>query len=360
MSQEQHNAGCRVLSSQQLTVAIDALFARMDGIERDCGGSFPLFRRAGDVAWRVSSGGSWMGGFWAGLYWLRAYIRQSPDDKNTAAILCRRLTPKLDEATQNRSLIYWYGAALGDHWFADPSAHHMAQQAASRLSDTWRSDLACWPLGCAMGGGLEGDGRISVDPLAASVQLLARYAERSSRDRLERHLQTVAKSLGDGSGAYLGHAHLPITGTPSERAGNWSRGQAWAMLGLARAATHYGEPYLQLAEQSARYWLRSRADGLVPNRLDQSLGSLDPSATVIAAVAMQALGGDWSHVANRLLSAVVRGDHFNRDAQRPGAFVGLCYAPGQGHEELVESSCSSFFLLIGLLVMAGMLDPLEI
>lgn len=308
-----------------------------------------------------------MGGFWAGMYWLRAYVRQSSNDRHKAANYCHTLAGKLDDPTQNRSLIYWYGAALGDRWFADEGARHLALQAALRLADTWRSDLACLPLGCAMGGGREGDARISVDPLASTVQLLGQYGDLRGQDRLERHLHTVTQVLGDFSGAYEGHAHLmPETGAPREIAGNWSRGQAWAMLGLARAATLYGDPFAGLAEQSARYWLNSRAESVALNRLDQPYGCLDPSATVIAAIAMLVLAksgnsrNDWNHAASQLLTTVVRCTDFNRSAEQPGSFVGLCYATGRGFEEKVESPCSSFFLLAGLLVMAGLLDPLNV
>lgn len=368
MMTEQSNVGLPlgppILSAQELTVAIEAIFTRMDSIERDCVGRFPLFRRAADMHWQMSSGGSWKGGFWVGMYWLRAYVQQSRSDREKAANLCRTLAAKLDEPTQNRSLIYWYGAALGDRWFADADAKQLAQQAASHLADTWRSDLDCLPDGCAMGGGREGDSRISIDPLASTVQLLGRYGDQLSRDRLDRHLQTVTHALGNGSGAYTGHVHL-LHGpsAPQKSVGNWSRGQAWAMLGLARAAKQYGEPYIYLAEQSASYWLNSRTGPMVVSRLDQLDGGLDPSAMVIAAVAMQVLAKmgsawiGWNQEASQLLTAVARSTTFSRDAESPGSFVGLCYSTGAGFEELVESTCSSFFLLASLLVMAGQLDP---
>jgi unsaturated chondroitin disaccharide hydrolase len=363
MMTEQSNVGLPlgppILSAQELTVAIEAIFTRMDSIERDCAGRFPLFRRAADAHWQMSSGGSWKGGFWVGMYWLRAYVQQSRSDREKAANLCRTLAAKLDEPSQNRSLIYWYGAALGDRWFADADARQLAQQASSHLAETWRSNLACLPVGCAMGGGREGDLRISIDPLASTVQLLWRYGDQLTHDRLDRHLQTVTRVLGDGSGAYAGHAHLqPETCASREVAGNWSRGQAWAMLGLVRAAAQYGEPYIRLAEQSVCYWLNSRPEPWVLNRLNQRDKKTDPSAMVIAAIAMQILAKlskarpEWNDKASKLLTAAVRSGKEN-----PGVFAGLCYSTGGGVEELVESPCSSFFLLAGLLVMAGKLAP---
>ncbi|MGA8136762.1 MAG: glucuronyl hydrolase [Pseudomonas gingeri] len=273
------------------------------------------------------------------------------------------MAAKLDEPTQNRSLIYWYGAALGDRWFADSEARRLAEQAASNLADSWCSELACLPLGSAMGGGSAGDGRISIDPLASTVQLLAGYGDQRGRDRLGRHLHTLTQVLADGRGAYAGHADLQL-GLIAGPAGNWSRGQAWAMLGLARAATQYPQPYLRLAEQSAYYWLNSRPEPLVLNRLDQPDAGLDPSATVMAAIALQVLakaGNDqarWQAQADRLLTAVLRGACFSLDTESAGAFTGLCYSTGEG-DVLVESPCSSFFLLAALLVMAGVLDPLD-
>ncbi|MCK9798083.1 glucuronyl hydrolase [Pseudomonas sp. MAFF 302030] len=269
----------------------------------------------------------------------------------------------MDTDTQNRSLIYWYGAALGDRCFGDAYAKSLAEQAALRLAESWRDSHRCLPLGCAMGGGESGSTQISIDPLASTVQLLTRYANEQARQRLRHHLHTVARTLGDGRGAYAAHADLPAGTDARREVGNWSRGQAWAMLGLARAATHLAGPYVPLAEQAADYWLASRPESLALNRLDQPDGEYDPCATVIAALAMQTLApvssrqSQWRVRAAQLLTSVVRSPYFSREGKDAGSFVGLCYGTAKGVEERVESPCSSFFLLAALLIMAERLDP---
>lgn len=304
-----------------------------------------------------------MGGFWSGLYWLRAYCRQSAQDRHKAVLLCLKLATHLHADTQNRSLIYWYGAALGERWFADTQAKELAGQAARRIAESWRGSPGCLPLGCAMGGGERGGSLISIDPLACTIQLLMRYGNAQSRQRLRGHLHAVTRALGDGRGAYAAHADLQAGADARLEAGNWSRGQAWAMLGLAQAAIHFADPYLQLAEQAADYWLASRPTPVALSRLDRPDGEYDPCATVIAAVAMQTLAPvsnrqtHWVAQAERLVTAVVRSPYFSLEGKDSGRFVGLCYGTAKGLEERVESPCSSFFLLAALLIMAGRLAP---
>ena len=134
-------------------------------------------------------------------------------------------------------------------------------------------------------------------------------------------------------------------------------------LGLVQAAGLYGEPYLDLARRACDYWLRSRPDPLPANRLERPEEGEDPSAAVIAALAMLGLssllggGGPWREQAECLAAALLRSRHFGSTGVTSGIFGGMCYRTQMG-EELVESACSSFFLLKLLLVLDGRVDPL--
>lgn len=349
------------LNQQEIDAAIAALLGRLDSIDAACAGCFPLYAR--DGRWEVSTGGSWMGGFWAGLWWLRARLGGAPSDQTKAAELCSRLQTKVSSDSLNRSLIFWHGAALGDLWHGDERARGLAERAAAELAGSFNARMGCIALGCDMGGGREGRRRISIDPLASTLALLHHSRQTWVREIAEQHACTTLAACGTADGAYAGGAVYDQGLFSREgQAGNWSRGQAWAMLGLSRAAHCYGEPYLSAALHACRYWQHSRGVLLPLNQLDRPDGVCDPSAAVMSALAMLQLAAltpvnqSLLEQANRQLAVVVRSRYFSvaDDPGRQcaaGAFTGNCYRTREGRDELVESSCGTFFLLVSLLAL---------
>jgi unsaturated chondroitin disaccharide hydrolase len=334
-----------------MTDAIQSLFDRMDSIEKQCGDAFPLYSIGNSDQWLTSQGGSWMGGFWAGCWWLRARLTQSNADYAKALVLCEKLSDKIQLDSSYRSLIFWYGAALGDSWFQDHKACQIATEATKALVASYDTKLQCMPLGTALGGGETGKQTITVDGLASLIDLLTSQGDREQEAIAKQHTDTLLAACLTETGAFHSEAHY-VDGyfQATDIAGDWSRGQAWAMLGLTSAAQRWGEPYLTLARSACHYWLDSRQP-LALNRLSEPTGLNDPSATVIAALAMltfaeQVPDGDlWRNLANQQLHELMQSDCFAN-----GLFSGCCYKIKAQEMALVESSWGIFLLLSALML----------
>ena len=339
--------------------AIVAIFGRMDQIQASCAEGFPLYCTEAGSHWKVSAGGSWLGGFWAGLWWLRAHRSASLGDRQQARLITERLRDKLDSATHHRSLIFHYGAGLGSCLHDDHLANELAEQAVQQLARAFDPMLGCIALGREMGGGEEGDQRLSIDPLAATLQLFARRADPRLLSLGRQQLQVSFRACADGSGAWSSLAcHENGQWRADDRPGNWSRGQAWAMLGLSVGARLYGAPYRQDAVQACQYWQHSRGLEAPLNRLSEPQGADDPCAAAMVSLALQGLarylpdGEVLRQQAGAQLAAIIRSGDFHE-----GCFVGHCYRISAAGEQKVESACGSFFLLAALLAWTGELDP---
>ena len=346
----------RPLDSAETQRAIEAILSRVQRIEADCGEGFPLYH---DGAWKVSAGGSWLGGFWAGLWWLRALHSGRTTDRHAALRMTERLRDKLDSDTHQRSMIFWYGAGLGAQLMGDPQAAALASAAAQQLARAFDPVLGCIPLGREMGGGAYGDRCLSIDPLAATLNLFALDADPGLLSLGRQHLHTSFRACAGTAGAWSSHAmHDAAQWHAADASGDWSRGQAWAMLGLGTGARLYGVPFGDDAQRARQYWLRSRPVGAPLNRLSQPHASNDPCAAVMASLALQAQaleqadGQVLQQEAGRLLAAVVRGADFV-----DGRFSGHCYRTSATTEQKVESACGSFFLLAALMGWAAEIDP---
>ncbi|SDH68311.1 unsaturated chondroitin disaccharide hydrolase [Pseudomonas flavescens] len=339
--------------------AIDQMLARLDLIQAACGEAFPLYCRGVGQPWKASCGGSWLGGFWAGLWWLRAYGQGDRQDQQQAERIARRLADKLDDDTHHRSLIFWYGAGLGARLLDNQPSAALARQARQRLALAFDPLLGAIPLGRDMGGGEHGARCLSIDPLAATLRLFALDAEPHLLNLGRQQLQGSLHACAGADGAWSSHARF-VQGRwqPGDAPGNWSRGQAWAMLGLEVGAALYGEPYGACAERAADYWLLSRAHAGPLNRLDQPHAADDPCAAAMASLALlgrsvtAANGGALRMQAGAQLAAIIRGGDFH-----DGCFVGHCYRTAATVEQKVETACGSFFLLAALLAWSGKIDP---
>lgn len=349
----------RPLTGAETQRAIEAILSRLEQIDAVCGEGFPLYY---DGAWKVSAGGSWLGGFWAGLWWLRAVHSGRPTDRQQALRIAERLRDKLDCDSHHRSLIFWYGAGLGAQLLADRQAAALASAATQRLAHAFDPALCCIPLGRELGGGAQGDQRLSIDPLAATLNLFALSADPGLLNLGRQHLHVSFRACAGIGGAWSSHAQS-VQGQwqPGDRPGNWSRGQAWAMLGLGIGVRLYGVPFRDDAQRATQYWLRSRPMEAPLNRLDHTDGPNDPCAAAMVSLALQAQARDSTdgevllQEAGRLLAPIVRGSDFD-----DGRFIGHCYRTSPALEQKVESVCGSFFLLAALMSLAAEIDPRHI
>lgn len=365
----------RLVNTLEMIHAIELLFRRMDMIDHQCGSEFPLFSPGKSNNWTKSQGGSWSGGFWSACWWLRARVTDSLCDQRKASVISQQLAAKTMIDSGYRSLIFWYGAALGALWFQDSHAQQLTQLSVNAITHSFNPKLNCFPLGTGMGEGNRGSQVVTVDSLPSIIQLLGGSHQNLHRLMAQRHTETMLSACYRNNGAVHATARFDGRGfEPLGQAGQWSRGQAWAMLGLSRAAALWGNSYVSLARNACEYWITSRPDPLAPNRLDESISGYDPSASVIASLAMLALAnlipdGESLWIdAHRQISAVLRSPFFtvlqtdrnpmpDRRNGDSAIFWGCSYKTGSDVEQLVESVWGSFFLMVVLCALAGLIKP---
>jgi unsaturated chondroitin disaccharide hydrolase len=372
LKEKDGHAEATLLSHDEIMRVLELMIRRMDVIDSRCASGFPLYSPGVSGQWTTSGGGSWVGGFWAGCWWLRSWITGAASDRHKASDICRRLSSKIHADSINRSLIFWYGASLGDLWFGDTSARELAAEATVAIAASYDPEMNCIPLGIGMGGGSEGNQRVTIDTLAALIQLLDRSKHVVYHYIARCHADTLLAACQARGGAFHAGARFQDGGfRPVDRAGAWSRGQAWAMLGLTRAAARWGEPYLTHARSACEYWKHSRLAAFPPDRLDQPAQHRDPSSAVIASLAMLSLAelasdtDQWHAYAHQQVTSIIRSQYFtglhgttqNEDETHSGIFGGCCYETSQGKKELVESVWGSYFLMAALCVLVGVIEP---
>jgi unsaturated chondroitin disaccharide hydrolase len=373
------NTEKQLLSREEMMNALGLLVHRMDAIDANCANGFPLYSPGTTEQWIASPGGSWVGGFWSAWWWLRARLTGSASDQRKASGICQRLSQKISVDSINRSLIFWYGASLGDLWFGDANARKLAAEATVAIGPSYDPEMNCIPLGTGMGGGKEGNQRVGIDTLASLIQLFHSSEHSVYHDISRCHADTVLNACRTGNGALHTNAYF-TKGIlrPADQAGDWSRGQAWGMLGLSRAAARWGESYLTHAYGACEYWKRSRPEAIPPNRLSQPSGPCDPSSSIIASLAMLCLadlmpdGNQWRIEAQRQITGIIRSPYFtgfqeNGDSEgnkngaengtASGIFWGCCYETRQGTIELVESAWGGFFLMAALCILVDIIEP---
>ena len=326
---------------------VNALFKQLDGISRQCGEQFPLYRLPRERKWKLSRRGSWLGGFWTALWWRRAAYTELSEDLDQAVFWSRQLVAQLDEPSLNRSFGFWYGAALGGRLAQDQSARELALRAADALARDFCPEIGGWPLGPGMGGGDKGKATLNIDALAPTLALMHLQGDGQQREMARSHLELCLRTLRTGDGAWASHAHRDEQGRFQRGpAGEWARGQAWAMLGLAEAVGMYGGEYAAPAREACAYWLRRWGEAAGKGNLTPA--DADPCAVAIASVALlrlwQCLPGmnDWRDQACRQIEALLSSE------VQQGCFVGHYYRTGE-QEQLVESACATFFLVEALM-----------
>ncbi|EGC00503.1 glucuronyl hydrolase [Pseudomonas sp. TJI-51] len=326
---------------------IEALLAPLPRISQQCDGHFPLYRVDRDSPWKLSRRGSWLGGFWAALWWRRAQASGNAVDVAEARTWSARLAAQLGEPSVNRSFVFWYGAGLAARQSCDEQARGLATQAAAALAADYDPQLGGWWLGTGLGAGEAGARTLDIDALAPTLALLHASPDADHWALARQHLQRCLNSLSEPSGAWANQALLLPGGNWQRTApGQWARGQAWAMLGLAEAVGRYGGEYAEAAGRACEYWTQRWGDAAASGR--PRADEADPCAIAIASVALlrlwQCLPGRnaWCELACRQIAGLLT------TSVRHGCFIGHRYRLDAQRTGLVETPCATFFLVEAL------------
>lgn len=330
------------LSPDLAQAALTALLTET-GILAEGLSGVPLYAVGADGRWVESRSGGWSSGCWAGLWWLRARLFGDAADRARAQDLTASLRARLDDDTVYRSLIVWHGAQQGAS-AGDNASRAVLADGAQRLLDSYRPACRAFPLGRAMGGGEAGDAQLTIDSLDSLLALLANHP--AGAEAARAHVDTLTQACLRADGWLTPHAHWDgLAWRTQAQADTWPRGQAWAMLGLTRAAQLWGQPYLGQAQLACAAWFARWPHG---QPMHPPAG-VDASATAIAVVAMFRLAAMapelacWRARARAQLAAIVRPAHF-----RSGRFYGACYVTRPGQLERVQAPWASYFLAAAL------------
>lgn len=277
--------------------------------------------------WVCTSDGVWTGGFWAGILWL-AYEQQRTEHwRGLASAYTDRLLPRAQD-THNHDLgfMFYPSAIKGWRLTGNEAYRTAARQAATALAAQY-NDAAGFIPGWGFFGGVDWSGSVLVDTLM-NLPLLVWGAQQGGQERL---MQVVRGQAGitlkhhqraDGSFYHVfkfdPETGAPVGGDTYQGLGaetTWTRGQGWAISGLAMLAAMTGEKsYLDAARRTAAsFAARLCADHIPPWDFDAPGADQPKDASAGAIVSygllrLHALTKDPQYLqdATRMLEALAR------------------------------------------------------
>lgn len=231
---------------------------------------FPEYTQAGH--WHCQSDGGWVGGHWVGLLWLAyAYSGEAALDRAARAWAARLVPRQDDSTTHDLGFLFELSHVLGARLTGDAALKLPALAAAKTLLRRFDEQGKFFPAWNSQ------PGRAIIDTMM-NLNLLY-WATAETGDPLYArhatdHAHTALTCLvrGDGSTAHV--ADFDVTTGRFLRQGThqglsstscWSRGQSWAIYGLANCFGVTGDStFLVAARRLAEYALRRLPPDHVP------------------------------------------------------------------------------------------------
>lgn len=343
--------------------AADDLVDRVLRTRAACGERYPLFAAPAGGSWTTSRRGSWCAGIWIGLLRLAAAHSGEAAVAREAFDRARGLEHWVTTDAVTRAMVLHCAtdpADAQDTVTRSPVLQRLREDGARALATAFSPDLGAIPDGTALGHGEPGARTCSVDATAAVIDLLHGALRVPGAPEVAWwHARTLLGAVTpDGRLSAAHRLRADGIGTePVGRAGAWARGQAWALLGAARAVHAWGEPWLAPARMIAGHW------ATLPVPPPDTAGEAVPVDTAAAAIAADGLrllaAADPERAASNhaaaeaLCAALVRG-HLTGSAPGvlPGAPRGVladaCYRTGPRVREQVECVWGCYHLLRAL------------
>lgn len=279
-----------------LNEAIDLAITRMRKVD-EVVTDFPHITEKGQ--WKTTKDGVWTGGFWAGLLWLAYAHTQDPALRGRAEHYTDRLLPRRnDSANHDLGFMFVPSAVAGWRQTGRSDYHEAALDAARALAGQYNPRARYIP-GWGFFGSEDWGGKVLIDTLMNLpflVWAVEQGADRGLLDVVRNHVETSLQFLQrpDGS-VYHRYQFDSATGTPIGGdtyqglgpESSWTRGQGWALGGLAMLGTQLGEArYLRASERVADYFLSAMPEsGIAPWDFHATGDAVprDSSASAIAA-----------------------------------------------------------------------------
>ena len=127
-------------------------------------------------------------------------------------------------------MIFWYGASVGSYYSHSPYAKRLLHTAAHNLSNSYRPEFGCVPVGKAMGGGDLGDRTLGIDSMAPLLQLFMSSGNTRAEHIANNHINTAIRECYTEEGAWIIQKRLDEGYLNSAvQPGRWARGHAWGL-----------------------------------------------------------------------------------------------------------------------------------
>ena len=144
----------------------------------------------------------------------------------------------------------------------------------------------------------------------------------------------------------------------------WPRGQSWGLLGASVAASRISSCHLSLAERCCERWWQKYQDNLPLVKNSKDIQMSDPSAAVIAVIAMFKLADLqlnkvlWQQRAHAILTRVIRSSYLSHDTHGL-RFTGCHYQIKLNQYGMTEMAYGYFFLLQALLIATNKISAID-
>ncbi|HEV2832557.1 MAG TPA: glycoside hydrolase family 88 protein [Hanamia sp.] len=263
-------------------------------------GDFPHITEKGK--WHTNANGHWTGGFWTGLLWLEAlYTQNNTEQKATALKQVKKLAVRMnDNKTHDMGFIFGPSCVMGNHIEPDGKLVEMAIAGAHNMEDLFEEKT-----GLVLAWDEPGYEGVAIVDTIMNVPLMIWTAKQENDQTLYNKGITVANHIRENHvrpDYSIYHVVRWDTKTYEivERSTHqgfnadscWSRGQAWALYGLANMYRYTSkEEYLETSQNLATYFWEHLDDNLYLPRWDFIFKNnqeepLDAAAACIAASGM--------------------------------------------------------------------------
>jgi unsaturated chondroitin disaccharide hydrolase len=278
-----------------IDAAIGKAVARARAIAAETN-DFPHITNNG--VWQCTADGIWTGGFWAGILWLAYENAGGEDLKQLASEFTERLLPRASD-THNHDLGFMFFPSAIKAWSltGEDRYRQAAVRAANALAGQFNPASGFIP-GWGFFGKQDWSGWVLIDTLM-NLPLLVWAAKQGGDAKLmDVAYAQIGKTLEhhfrpDGS-VYHVYKFDPQTGEPLggdtyQGLGPdsfWSRGQAWAITGLAIVAGMTGDQKLQgSSARVAAYFQGQLPSDSVPPWDFEAKGPDEPKDSSAGAIA---------------------------------------------------------------------------
>lgn len=302
---------------------------------------FPHITQGGE--WYCIDTGVWTGGFWAGLLWASYEYDGDERSKQRAIHFTDRLLPRATDKT-NHDLGFMFAPSALKGWrlLGTESYRKAALVAAQSLADQYNTSAGYIP-GWGFFGGEDWNGKVLIDTLMNLPLLVWAVGEGADPKLLDVVRGQVKTSIEnhmrpDGS---VYHVFKFVPGTSEPIGGDtyqgyaadstWSRGQSWALTGLAMLGISLEDAsYIAASERAAEYFIANvPADGVPPwdFQAPASKPFKDASAGAIASYGLL-----------RLYDATGKKAYLGAAQRFLAALQEHCANPGEGFGLLLHST----------------------